>query len=42
MSDNGRRMRKFSGDYISETDIRLFNIPEFLIEQPPKKTRIKQ
>jgi len=35
-SDSGRRMQKFSGDEISESDIRLFEIPDFLIEQPPK------
>jgi len=41
ISDSGRRMQKFSGDEISESDIKLFDVPEFLIERP-KKTRRKK
>lgn len=36
ISDSGRRMQKFSGDLISESEIREFDVPEYLIEFPPK------
>lgn len=39
ISDSGRRMQKFSGDEISESDIKLFDVPDFLLEQPPKKSK---
>jgi len=36
ISDSGRRMQKFSGDDISEAEIKIFDIPDFLLEHPPK------
>ncbi len=36
ISDSGRRMQKFSDDDISEAEIKIFDIPDFLLEHPPK------
>lgn len=29
----GRKMRKFSGDEVSESEIKIYEIPEFLLER---------
>jgi len=36
ISNSGRRMQKFSGDNVSDSEIREFEIPAHLIEQPFK------
>jgi len=40
-SDSGRRMQKLSGDEISESDIKIFNVPDFLLEKQPKNLKNK-
>lgn len=37
IGDSGQRTQRFSGDTVSESEIRIYDIPGFLIEQPPKK-----
>ena len=35
-SQSGRRMNKYSGDLVSEEEVREFDIPNWLLEQSPK------
>ena len=35
---NNQRLKKYSGDEISEQEVREFEIPEYLIKQEPKTT----
>ena len=40
--DNGQKMQKCSGDSVSEGEIKLYDIPNYLLEQPFKnKEKIK-
>jgi len=34
-------MQKLSGDEISESDIKIFNVPDFLLEKQPKNLKNK-
>lgn len=36
-SKNGKRLNKYSGDFISEEQIKEFEVPEFLLEIPKNK-----
>lgn len=33
---SNRKMKKYSGDFVSEGEVKEFEIPDYLLEQQPK------
>lgn len=38
-SKSNRKMKKYSGDLVSEAEVKEYEIPEYLLEQPPFKNK---
>lgn len=38
-SNSGRHLKKYSGNLITEEEISQFDVPDFLLEHPPKNKK---